>query len=92
MMSKKYIHDDIDLSRPQDCLTLKAKVAYSMMLAEAYERIVCDYNAPPSALSDFHDKYPYNPTMPWTHPELATEWARKERAWHAIMRLLPDDE
>ena len=80
--------------RPEDCHTIAQKVAYSMRLREIYEEQVCGpgWSSPPSALSDFLDRYPYDPAMPWTHPAWAEEWARAERAKREIMRMLPDDE
>jgi hypothetical protein len=78
--------------RPEDCHSTAQKVAYSMRLREIYEEQVCGPNSPPSALSDFLDRYPYNPAMPWRHPAWAEEWARRERARREIMRMVPDDE
>lgn len=77
--------------RPEDCHTIAQKVAYSMRLREIYEATVCAFDAPPSALSDFLDRYPYNRRYPWTGPEFAEEWSKKERAKRAILRLLPDE-
>jgi hypothetical protein len=78
--------------RPEDCHTIAQKVAFSMKRRELYEQIVGDWNSPPSALSDFLDRYPIIESMAWTHPEFCEEWARVERSKRAILRLLPDDE
>ena len=60
------------------------------MVREQYEQIVCDYNAPPSALWDFYEKFPFNPEMPWTGPEWAASYVRAEeekaRALRAVAR------
>jgi hypothetical protein len=79
---------------PADCHTIAQKVAYSMRLRELYEEQVCGggWNSPPSALSDFYDAHPVIESMPWTSPNFAEEWAARERARRAIMRLLPDDK
>jgi hypothetical protein len=87
-MSKKRKVEAPD--NPADCHTIAQQVAFSMRRRELYEQIVCGWNSPPSALSDFQDRFPYIPSMPWTHPEFCEEWARRERAKRAILRLLPD--
>lgn len=78
--------------RAEDCKTIREKVAYSMMVREQYETIVCSHNSLPSDLGVFQDRFPYDPAMPWSSPEFASDWARAERERRAILRLLPDDE
>jgi hypothetical protein len=79
---------------PAACITISQQVAYSLRLREIYEKQVLGpgWSSPPSALSDFYDAHPYDPAMPWTHPEWAEEWARKERSRRAIERLVRDAE
>ena len=79
---------------PADCITIAQKVVYSMALGELYEEQVCGpgWSSPPSALTDFYDRHPYDPAMPWTHPAWAEEWAQKERAKRALERLVRDAE
>jgi hypothetical protein len=62
--------------RPEDCKTTLDKVEYSNMIREKWESI--PYDAPPSAISDLLDKYPFDPTMPHTHPEWSAQYARSE--------------
>lgn len=77
---------------PADCITIAQKVAYSMMVREQYELIVCSPTSMPSDLGIFQDRFPYDERYPWSGPEWAQDWARRERAKRDIMRLLPDDE
>jgi hypothetical protein len=78
---------------PADCVTIAQKVQFSLKRRQLYEELVCGYNSPPSALDDFLDRYPIIESMPWTHPEWCSEWARKERAKREIEReLLRRDE
>jgi hypothetical protein len=77
---------------PADCVTIGDKVAYGLWLRQLYEETVFACDAPPSALTEFQDLHPYDPRYPWSHVEWVEEWARKERAKRAIMRLLPNDE
>jgi hypothetical protein len=62
--------------RPQDCVTINDKVAYSNMVRELWENI--PYDAPPSGVSDLLDKYPFDPAYPWSHPEWSANYARIE--------------
>jgi hypothetical protein len=92
-MTKKRKQPDVP-QRPEDCKTIRQKVAFSMGLKEIYEEQVCcgGWNSPPSAVSDFYDAHPVIESMPWTSPNFAEEWAARERTRRAIMRMLSDDE
>lgn len=75
---------------PAACKTVAEQVGYSMRLKEIYDQEVCSWNSPPSALTDFQMRYPFNPAMPWTCPSFAGSYARsqeeKERALRAMAR------
>jgi hypothetical protein len=73
---------------PAACITIAQKVQFSLKRREIYEATVCAYDAPPSALDSFLDRYPIIESMPWTHPSWCEEFARKERARREIEREL----
>ena len=64
--------------RPQDCVTLADKIAFSDMMRERWQSI--PYDAPPDAILDF-DKYPMFDYLryPFAHPEWSINHARSER-------------
>jgi hypothetical protein len=59
-----------------DCVSLQDKIAYRQMLRAKWEAI--PFDAPPSAISDLLDKYPYDPAYPHSHPEWAAGVLRSE--------------
>jgi hypothetical protein len=79
--------------RPEDCKTLLQKIAFSNMVRELWESI--PYDAPPSAIGDLLDKFPYNPDYPWSHPEWSAYYARteiqKQREQRRMIKQQPRD-
>jgi hypothetical protein len=77
---------------PAECFTLAEKVAYSMRLKEIYDKTVCAWDSPPSALTAFQDKHPYNPALPWTCPSFAASYVRQQEDAARIERALEREE
>jgi hypothetical protein len=72
-------------NKPEDCHTLQEKMAYSLMVGQAYEKLVNRYDAKPSDLSDFFDRFPLDERYPWSHPEW---WMDQSRVRIAKRKLI----
>jgi hypothetical protein len=77
--------------RAKDCKTLADKIAFSLMVRAKWEELSENPWSCPGDIHAIIDTYD-DPDCPWSHPEWAEEWARRERAKRAIMRMLPDDK
>jgi hypothetical protein len=53
--------------RPEDCVSIAQKVAFSLMVREKFEALANDPWSAPSDLGVLMDRYPHDPAMPWTH-------------------------
>jgi hypothetical protein len=58
--------------RPQDCVTLLQKIAFSNAMRKKWESV--DPDAPPSEIFNFPMP---DPAYPWSHPEWATQTAQR---------------
>lgn len=64
--------------RPEDCVTIADKVAFSNMMRERYDKLA-EYDSKPSDILDFDRFPPLDPRYPWMHPEWAADFSRSER-------------
>ena len=75
--------------RAKDCVTLADKVAFSLMVREAWEALADNPWSVPSDLHEVIDRYD-DPDCPWSRPDWASYYSRaqeeKERALRTVER------